>query len=66
MIKRTDNELGKSRQNTNYLETQKEQGCHEQRTFIIIPYSNMELCRNIMVELNSLFHSRGGVDFNGQ
>jgi hypothetical protein len=44
----------------------KEQGFHEQRTFSIIPYFNMELCRNIMVELNSLFHSRGGVDFNDE
>ena len=60
MIKRTDNELGKTRQKTNYLETQKEQGFDEQRTFSIIPYFN------IMVELNSLFHSLGGVDFNDE
>jgi hypothetical protein len=57
MIKRTDNELGKTRQKTNYLATQRNKGSMNKGTFSIIPDFNMELCRNIMVKLNYLFPS---------
>jgi hypothetical protein len=66
MIKRTDNELGKTRQKTNYLATQRSKGSMNKGTFSSIPDFNMEFCRNIMVKLNSLFHSPGGVGFNDE